>query len=153
VTFWCGSRSADPYLWQTDPDPTPDPTPSFSDYRYWLRRKEVGWILVLFDWSRVKLFTLKFSNESVQATSYERPKSAQRTFFLSFEINNCFSLTVYCRRLMKKSGKLVWGVLNSNIAIHSLPTLQYRYWKDLWWIADSHRLLKYRGWCTLPLVS
>ncbi len=33
VTFWCRSRSADPYLWLTHPDldPTPDPTPFFSD--------------------------------------------------------------------------------------------------------------------------
>jgi hypothetical protein len=27
VTFWCGSGSADPYLWLKDPDP--DPTPFF----------------------------------------------------------------------------------------------------------------------------
>ncbi len=23
-------------------------------------------------------------------------------------------------------------------------------WKDLWWVADSYRLLKYRGGCTIP---
>ncbi len=37
VTFWCGSGSADPYLWlmdpAPDPDPTPDPTPFFSDFK------------------------------------------------------------------------------------------------------------------------
>ncbi len=37
VTFWCGSGSADLYLWPTDlapdPDPTPDPTPFFSDFK------------------------------------------------------------------------------------------------------------------------
>ncbi len=34
VTFWCGSRSPDPYLWlmDPDPDPTPDPTPFFIDF-------------------------------------------------------------------------------------------------------------------------
>jgi hypothetical protein len=42
-----------------------------------------GLNLVSFDWSRFKLF----SKESVQALSCERPKTAQRTLFLSFEIN------------------------------------------------------------------
>ncbi len=26
-------------------------------------------------------------------------------------------------------------------------------WKDLWWRADSHRHLKYRGGCTIPLFQ
>jgi hypothetical protein len=51
-------------------------------------------ILVSFDWSRFRLFMLKFSKESVQTPSCERPKTAQRTLFLSFEINNCFPITV-----------------------------------------------------------
>jgi hypothetical protein len=38
--------------------------------------KRGGLNLVLFDWSCFKLFTLKFSKESVQAPSYERPKTA-----------------------------------------------------------------------------
>jgi hypothetical protein len=35
VTFWCGSGSADPYLWLMDPDPYPtlDPTSFFSDFK------------------------------------------------------------------------------------------------------------------------
>jgi hypothetical protein len=56
--------------------------------------KRGGLSLVSFDWSRFKLFTLKFSKESVQIPSCERPKTAQRTLFLSFEINNCYPITV-----------------------------------------------------------
>jgi hypothetical protein len=33
VTFWCGSGSADRYIWLMDPDPTPDPTPFFNDFK------------------------------------------------------------------------------------------------------------------------
>jgi hypothetical protein len=36
VIFWCGSGSADPYLWLTDSAPDPDPTPDtlfFSDFK------------------------------------------------------------------------------------------------------------------------
>jgi hypothetical protein len=36
---------------------------------------------------------LKFSKESVQTLSGERPKTAQRTLFLSFEINNCLQIS------------------------------------------------------------
>ena len=59
--------------------------------------KRDGLNLVSFDWSRFKLFVLKFSKKSVQTPSCERPKTAQRTLFLSFEINNCFPITVKCR--------------------------------------------------------
>jgi hypothetical protein len=52
--------------------------------------KKGGLNLVSFDWPRFKLFTLKFSKESVQTPSCERPKTAQQTLFLSFEINNCY---------------------------------------------------------------
>jgi hypothetical protein len=38
-----------------------------------------------FDRSPFKLFTLRFSNKSVQAPSCERPRTAQRTMFLSFK--------------------------------------------------------------------
>ncbi len=71
-----------------------------------------------------KLFTLKFSKESVQTPSCDRPKTAQRILFLSFEINNYFPITVQLRRMMKKSAKHACHVVNSNIAIDSLPTLQ-----------------------------
>ncbi len=84
--------------------------------------------VVAFDRSPFKLFTLRFSNKSVQTPSCERPRTAQRTLFLSFESNNCFPITVQCRRLMKKSGKLPCHVVNSNIAIGSLPTLQLSVW-------------------------
>ncbi len=33
MTFWCGSGSANPYLWLTNPDTTPDPDPFFSDFK------------------------------------------------------------------------------------------------------------------------
>ncbi len=80
--------------------------------------------VVSFDRSRFKLFSRKFSNKCVLAPSCERLKTALRTLFLSFESNICFPITVQCRRLMKKSGKLACHVVNSNIAIGSLPTLQ-----------------------------
>ncbi len=52
------------------------------------------WVEVeAFDRSRFKLFTLIFSNKSVQAPSCEGPKTAQRSLFLSFEINYCFQIT------------------------------------------------------------
>ncbi len=78
----------------------------------------------IFDKSPVKLFMLRFSTKSVQAPSCRRPKNTQRTLFLSFEINNCFPITVYFQRLIKKSRKLACHVVNSNIAIGALPTLQ-----------------------------
>jgi hypothetical protein len=49
--------------------------------------------MVLFDRSHFKLFSLRFSNKSVQAPSCERPKTTQRTLFLSFEINNCIPIS------------------------------------------------------------
>ncbi len=47
--------------------------------------RRCGFNLVSCDWSRLKLFTLKFSKESVQTSSCERPKTSQRTLCLSFE--------------------------------------------------------------------
>ncbi len=79
-------------------------------------RKEGGWL-----WYHSKLFTLRFSNKFVLAPSCKRPKTTQRTLFLSFESNNCFPITI---RLKKKSGKHAFHMENSNIAIGSLPTLQ-----------------------------
>jgi hypothetical protein len=80
--------------------------------------------VVSFDGSSFKLILRKFSNKSVQAPSCKRPKTTQRTLFLSFEINNCFPITVKCRSFIKKSAKLACHVVNLNIAIGSLPTLQ-----------------------------
>jgi hypothetical protein len=56
--------------------------------------KRGGLKVEAFDKSPFKLFTLRFSTESVQAPSCKRPKTTQRTLFLSFEINNCFPITV-----------------------------------------------------------
>jgi hypothetical protein len=86
--------------------------------------KRGGLKVVAFDKSPFKLYTLRFSNKFVQAQSSKRPKTTQRTLFLPFETNNCFPITVQCRRLIKKSGKLAGHVVKSNIAIGSLPTLQ-----------------------------
>jgi hypothetical protein len=46
--------------------------------------KRGGLELAAFDRSPFKLFSLKFSNKSVQAPSCERHKTAPRTLFLSF---------------------------------------------------------------------
>ena len=86
--------------------------------------KRGGLKVVEFDRSPFKLFTLKFSNKSVQSPSCERHKTAQRIMFLLFANNNCYPITLQCRRNIKKSGKLTSHVVNSNNAIGSLPTLQ-----------------------------
>ncbi len=78
--------------------------------------KRGGLAVVSFERSPFKLFSLKFSNKSVPTPSCERPKTTQRTLFLLFANNNCFQLTLYCRKC-KKSGKLASHVANSNIAI------------------------------------
>ncbi len=60
------------------------------------------YILSLFIFNKTvkKKFMLRFSNKSVQASSCERPRNAERTLFLSFEINNCFQIAVsLCRYL------------------------------------------------------
>jgi hypothetical protein len=54
--------------------------------------KRGGLKVTTFDRSPFKLFSLKFSAESVQALFCERLKTTQRTLFLSFEIKNCFPL-------------------------------------------------------------
>ncbi len=48
--------------------------------------------VVAFDRSPFKLFTLRFSNKLVLAPFCKRPKTTQRTLFLSFEINNCLPI-------------------------------------------------------------
>jgi hypothetical protein len=54
--------------------------------------KRGGLKVVAFDRSPFKLISLRFSNKSVQAPSCGRPKTTQRTMFLSFEINNCLQI-------------------------------------------------------------
>ncbi len=49
--------------------------------------KRGGLKVVALDRPPFKLFTLRFSNKSVQAPTSEMPKTTQRTLFLSFEIN------------------------------------------------------------------
>jgi hypothetical protein len=50
--------------------------------------KRGGLTIVLFDRSTFRLFTVQFSNKSIQSSSCERPKTAQRTLFLLFESNS-----------------------------------------------------------------
>ncbi len=56
--------------------------------------KRGGLTVMLFDMSRFKLFTQIFSNKSVQSSSCERHKTAQRTLFLLIANNNCFPMTL-----------------------------------------------------------
>ncbi len=86
--------------------------------------KRGGLRVILFDRSPFELFSRKFSKESVQAPSCERPRTALRTLFVSFAINNCFQISVQHLSFMKKSVKLACHVVNSNIANGSLPTHQ-----------------------------
>ncbi len=44
VTFWCGSGSAYPYLWLTDPDPTP----FFSDFKDAKKEKKYIFFLITY---------------------------------------------------------------------------------------------------------
>jgi hypothetical protein len=55
-----------------------------------------GLNLVSFDRSPFKLFSLRFSNKSVQAPSRERPKTAQRTLFLLFANKDCNPISASC---------------------------------------------------------
>ena len=65
---------------------------NFAINRYSLKvltnEKRGGLKVRAFDRSLFKLFTLRFSSKSVQAPSCDKPKTTQRTLFLSFEINN-----------------------------------------------------------------
>ncbi len=67
---------------------------NFHPLKVLTNEKRGGLKVVAFDKSPFKLFTLRFSTKSVQAPSCKRPKTNQRTLFLSFEINNCFPVTV-----------------------------------------------------------
>ncbi len=75
--------------------------------------KRGGLNLVTFNWSPFKLFTLKFSKESVQTLSGERPKTAQRTLFLLFERNKCLPITTQCRAAIHFSHHTSLLCLNS----------------------------------------
>jgi hypothetical protein len=98
---------------------------NLSNYLKAFTNEKIGGLnVVAFDRSPFKLFTMRFSNKSVHAPSCERSKTSQRTLFLSFEINNCFPITVWHRKMMKKSWKLACHGVNSNIPIDSLPTIR-----------------------------
>ena len=76
--------------------------PFTSSLKVSTNEKRGGLKVVTFDRSPFKVFSLRFSRNSVQAPSCKRPKTTQRTLFLSFEIKNWFPITVLCRRLIKK---------------------------------------------------
>ncbi len=100
-----------------------DPDPHGAALKVLTNEKRGGLGVVFFDRSPFQLLSLKFSNKSVQALFFERPKTTQRTLFLLFANNNCFQITLKCRKC-KKSEKLASHVANSNIAIDTLLTLQ-----------------------------
>ena len=68
--------------------------------------------VVPFDRSPFMLFTLRFSNKSVQAPSCNRPKTARRTLFLFFANNVCFAITDFSHH-----------TLNRNIGIYILSDI------------------------------
>ncbi len=65
-----------------------------SDLKVSTNEKRGGLKVVALDRSPLKVFSLRFSKKSVQGPSCKRPKTTQRTLFLSFEINNWFPITV-----------------------------------------------------------
>jgi hypothetical protein len=64
--------------------------------------KRDGLKVAEFDRSPFKLFTLKFSNKSVQSSSCERLKTAQRIMFLLFSNNNCYPINAIVSEEYKK---------------------------------------------------
>jgi hypothetical protein len=64
--------------------------------------KRGGLKVVAFHRYPFKLFTLRFSNKSVKTPSCKKPKTSQRTLFLSFKS----LIIVYHRRMMKNLGNL-----------------------------------------------
>ncbi len=91
--------------------------------------KRGGLTVILFDRSRFQLFTLKFSNKSVQSSSCEWPETAQRTLFLLFANNNCLPITLKCRRCKHR----YWFFADTpNIA-----RICRVIWKDLLWCSDT----------------
>ncbi len=130
------------------------------DLKVLTNEKRGGFTMLLFDRSPFKLFTLKFSNKSIQSSSCERHKTTQRTLFLLFESNSWFPITLWCRRCVRKSGKLVSHVANSYIAIGSLPTLLYksrwelsRYLKRIMMESRSLTSSQTSGRITIPLLQ
>ncbi len=80
--------------------------------------KRGGMRVVSFDRSPFKLFSLKFLNKSVQTPSCERPKTTQRTLFLSFEIKNCFQIAAYCSVGLRQTFHIVNLIETTVLHIH-----------------------------------
>ena len=86
--------------------------------------KRGGLRIISFDRSPFKLFSRKFSKESVQAPSCERHKTTQRTLFLIFANNYGFPITLSCLAATHFSHH----TLNSNNGIvHPPRYLRSRY--------------------------
>ncbi len=134
----------------------PDPNRTF-DLKVLSNEKRGNLKVVAFDRSPFKLFTLRFSNKSMQAPSCERPRTDQRTLFLSFESNNCFPITV------SDAYEKIWETCMPR------GKFKHRYWffaetpnvawivsvilKDLLFKSDLYRLFKHRGGYIIPLFQ
>ncbi len=86
--------------------------------------KRGGLRVISFDRSPFKLFSRKFSKESVQAPSCERHKTTQRTLFLLFANNYWFPITLLCLAAADFSHH----TLNWNNGIVLLP--RYLKWRE-----------------------
>jgi hypothetical protein len=102
--------------------------------------KRGGLTMVSFDRSPVKLFSLWVLYESMKAPSCERPKTNQRTLFLSFAINNCYSTS---DEKLLAAFELFWGIFTT-----VKPTIRLVSF-DLFgrFLKLHHRCYKYR-WST-----
>jgi hypothetical protein len=75
----------------------------------------------LSDRSCFKLFSLLFSNKSLQAPSGERHKTAQQTLFLLFANNNCFPtpdeklLALFEKINEGKPSSQIWGRMYNTV--------------------------------------
>jgi hypothetical protein len=97
----CQARISTKPLWGFSSS-NPYHSQSRAEQKVLTKEKKAGLKVVAFDRSSFKMFTLRFSNKSVQAASCERPRTAPRTLFLSFANNNCFQIEVLRRSCMKK---------------------------------------------------
>ncbi len=98
--------------------------PSLSSLKVLTNEKIGGLRVISFDRSPFKLFSRKFSKESVQAPSCERLKTTQRPLFLLFANNNWFPITLLCLAATHFSHRK----LNWNIGIVHLP--RYLRWRE-----------------------
>ncbi len=80
--------------------------------------------MVAFDRSPFKLFSLRFSTNSVQAQSCERPKITRRTLSLIISNQELFLNSGIASELYEKIRETCMHVVDSNIALDSSPTIQ-----------------------------